>query len=1705
MAKTVLRTILSVPRPYLVLILTLVASVFMFQGFLKPQSAQSLVTAYRWQISSGQSYGGFTTNWTEACGNEPSLSSLRVTTMTTAAFPCDDRIQRTASSVPADMLLMIKPTAYSSPTLVKGQSTGNRWYLRDGGSANNKVVRFSLGYVSGAIFTAFGSVDVTVNNGTRALYQPNMSSIQGTAPAGSFLAVKVTIQSDTSDYLRIYLADSNASGDQSGQISVDETAGDTTAPTVNAFTMPSTATSLTVPVSSFTATDAVGVTGYLITESATAPTAGAAGWTATPPASFTFIGEGTRTAYAWAKDAAGNVSASRSATVTITPPDTTAPTVSAFTMPSTATSLTVPVSTFTGSDNVGVTGYLITENATAPAPGGGGWTATAPASFTFSGYGTRTAYAWARDAAGNVSASRSATVTINDATAPTITSFAMTTPVTSPINVLVTAFTATDNVGVAGYIITESATPPSIAAAGWTATAPAMFSFSRYGNRNAYAWTKDAAGNVSTSAAVTVTINDAAAPSLTVFAMPTTATSLTVTITAFTATDNVGITGWLVKENSTAPLASDAGWLASQPSSYSFAAQGLRTAYAWVKDAAGNISNMLSADVTITLPDTTAPTVNSFTMPGTATSLTVPVSTLTASDNVGVTGYLITESATAPAAGAAGWTETTLASFTFSGEGTRTAYAWAKDAAGNVSASRSATVTITLPDNRTVAGTASATAGTSSIGVTAPYTGDPNANNSLLVEYKLASAGTYTTWQTISHAASPYTTTITGLQASTSYTVRVTYQDSDGIVGTAQQEMNVATPSAAVTGTTAGTVSGVASSTSSITLTAPYSNDDNGSNTLLVEYKLTTAGTYTTWQTLPHAASPYTATITGLQANSAYNVRTTYQDSDGVTGNPVQVVGVTTPLIDTPLMHSGPNLQSKYGSWGADRDCSWCHNDVTNNIKMVLETIETPIGSRPVVFSRITASQMTTPGTFGNDQRLAANQSQNVCEVCHHQTKFHQYSAVKLAVTSHYNNRDCTLCHTHRSGFRYDGAGGCTACHGNPPLTTAELATGAITFSGQPGSHQAHSQRGMECLACHANSNGGGAMTSGDDRLQIGFNVTSTTVPGFKGSVATGSFSGNGNYPSWETAAGTSLTLAPDTVTCSIYCHGGWSGSNGQISTPSWVGANQTSSCNACHGDAASPPATGSHTRHVASQGFSCSDCHGPQPADTTHVNGQVIWQMPGSGLYKGFNRYSSLSQPLGGSYGSCSNIYCHSDVQGSGGNGSPAVYGSAIWGNAGSVAGCAACHQDMQTTGTASHVKHTARYACATCHNGAGSGSTRHADSYIDVSFSGSGSGTSYSQPRTPAGSDGYGSCSNIACHNNNSAQWGSTLTCVGCHPLAALQASGAHGRHVTATPSFYNFTASRSTSVAYDFGCSNCHPQDSAKHANGTLDVTINSINTGSGGAVGYLRSRNGATTDGLAAGNGPSGVFGTSGANVRCSASYCHSNGYAANLKFMVSPDWYGPAYTGDKCAMCHGNSPNASDPVNQPGSPAHYSRNFLGFSNVSGGHVTGIHTNNIFTGTVGLANVGNTPTSSHGNGGTATTINCNMCHYATVTTYANDRNKACVACHGTVPQNPADLIADKRIHVSGRVDVAFNPIRVRSKAQLREQSYDQTLWSRQVGYKQSGSHDIAFKSFSTVTQWDGANKTCSNIACHNGKTVKWGDTGGATSCHSCHDRL
>ncbi|MCP4131143.1 MAG: Ig-like domain-containing protein [bacterium] len=102
-------------------------------------------------------------------------------------------------------------------------------------------------------------------------------------------------------------------------------------------------------------------------------------------------------------DTEGNPLADNS--IEYTAADTDAPVITSFTLVSDNPAITPDITIdIEGSDNVAITHWLVNETATAPEAGDPGWLSTRPTSCTLtSGYGIKEVYAWAKDAAGNVS------------------------------------------------------------------------------------------------------------------------------------------------------------------------------------------------------------------------------------------------------------------------------------------------------------------------------------------------------------------------------------------------------------------------------------------------------------------------------------------------------------------------------------------------------------------------------------------------------------------------------------------------------------------------------------------------------------------------------------------------------------------------------------------------------------------------------------------------------------------------------------------------------------------------------------------------------------------------------------------------------------------------------------------------------------------------------------------------------------------------------------------------------------------------------------------------------------------------------------------------------------------------------------------------------------------------------------------------------
>jgi hypothetical protein len=227
--------------------------------------------------------------------------------------------------------------------------------------------------------------------------------------------------------------------------------------------------------------------------------------------------------------------------------------------------------------------------------------------------------------------------------------------------------------------------------------------------------------------------------------------------------------------------------------------------------------------------------------------------------------------------------------------------------------------------------------------------------------------------------------------------------------------------------TTAGTAQALRGNTV-IDVTAPYSDDDNGDNTMLIEWGLNGLNFSLGSESLAHTDTPYTYQITGLTNGNNYQVRVTYQDSDGVTGSDVQVFTDIIPVNFNPLIHSALSTGSSRwgGNWGlpggqyGEFTCMTCHTKGASNIKRIRSSIL----NNTVVFNKTSGAG----DSFGDDSDgRGSTDSSRVCEVCHTQTKHHRRTADATPDLTHNNQADCIQCHPHNQGFKPQGD--CALCH----------------------------------------------------------------------------------------------------------------------------------------------------------------------------------------------------------------------------------------------------------------------------------------------------------------------------------------------------------------------------------------------------------------------------------------------------------------------------------------------------------------------------------------------------------------------------------------------------------------------------------------------------------------------------------------------------
>jgi predicted CxxxxCH...CXXCH cytochrome family protein len=763
---------------------------------------------------------------------------------------------------------------------------------------------------------------------------------------------------------------------------------------------------------------------------------------------------------------------------------------------------------------------------------------------------------------------------------------------------------------------------------------------------------------------------------------------------------------------------------------------------------------------------------------------------------------------------------------------------------------------------------------------------------------------------------------------------------------------------------------------------------------------------------------------------------------------------------------------------------------------------------------------------------------------------------VSFAVLANYSgkyfagNKNCanTYCHGPGNSAAWGTPGPlpCTSCHGAGATLAGQHGThwqggtNATDYTAAPGNQSGTATSyNFECSSCHRGAHAQGPATPNNNAAEVFFGYTSGTLRG------------SYNYGASTAVDG---TLQWSNGTCdNTYCHSKGDGSVGNVTgaAMNWGSPAKTLGCNGCHGGDFSkenPITSNLHRAHLdpnsnvslgAGNGRKCGDCHALTVSfanNTTladkrlHVNKFREY----SGLLAGGRaRYDRSAK-------SCNDIYCHSN----GKRGEAYQFRPlAAWTSTGSL-GCNGCHGNASVAefgpdamGTPnyvggaegsdnanSHKVHIDKMGisssnqCYFCH-------ARTVDKYADKKFRpystthlsdgathvsfGAISTVSFKLTNPAAARYTGKTCSTVACHSNGrgdyvDVKWGARSNCAMCHPLNRL--SRGHIFHVytsaSNTPTAYdNYTANLSTGSRYNYGCANCHPLTNPNHTKGTVLIDLYPDNANAN-TVGTLRAKNGSAikVGGVVAGTSYSGTT-LRDNDLFCDNVYCHSNGYAGNLVYAQVPGWYNGVFTGDRCANCHGNTPNSNGSV---GSASHYNNQWLGSDNTPGGHVIGIHTNNItndvnFT---GLLTPGTTDPSSHGAtpSVTPTTIGCNTCHYSVITTSANSGSAQCISCHGS--SAPTAFIANKGLHVNGSVSVEFRPTSLYSKAQLSDTTFaaiSSVYMARVDVYKAPGGYDVS-KITLDKGSYAGSGGNCTTV-CHFNKPIRWDNIPAAT-CNSCH---
>ncbi|MSM41610.1 MAG: CxxxxCH/CxxCH domain-containing protein [Geobacter sp.] len=618
----------------------------------------------------------------------------------------------------------------------------------------------------------------------------------------------------------------------------------------------------------------------------------------------------------------------------------------------------------------------------------------------------------------------------------------------------------------------------------------------------------------------------------------------------------------------------------------------------------------------------------------------------------------------------------------------------------------------------------------------------------------------------------------------------------------------------------------------------------------------------------------------------------------------------------------------------------YCHSDGTNIVTGTLST-GTPVWGAADVCA---ACHGNPPAYASGSPKANSHQKHPFgCNRCHTATTT---NGTAITTKANHRNGSYELSGPAGEAFSYGGVRQCTNsyCHGNGTnVATGAAANGTTTPSWGSGA-------ALSCAACHAfpPAYAKGTPKANAHLLHNSYGYTcsqchyATTRDGATLADANTAHANRAYDVSGPPGKPVTYTYGATGGSCTAYCHSSVQGKLNPADPPVYASPKWSDSyirsCRNCHkaGYHAYDSFlmdTGSHFKHLQfdstshtcrmchytaryGSAGSCYECHNPNttfigsnphydtsPRGPEHANGVVdVAFHPDFPAAGATGSYSGDTMP-GTAYGTCTNLYCHSQGTRATPPYAPANIPTVTWGSGPLPVDCSGCHGgDINASipmATQSHDRHIG-FDCAKCHAGTAYNSrsaipnkplsveyqmyskgSYHANGNVEVWFlntttaiNGTYAGQTVTINRVPGTTPGR--CTNIYCHsdgtvvvtgavftNNSTPLWGTSgrLDCGSCHGNPPAYPDGdpkgnAHQKHSADCKScHYQTTADNSTI------------NDRKKHAQHRYEVS---------GAPGITLTYSYAA-------NGSS-----------CSNVSCHSSGGA-------SRDW------GTSCIHCHGMPP------------------------------------------------------------------------------------------------------------------------------------------------------------------------------------------------------